>query len=165
MEESIEKNRIPEDSFPSLLIRHSEAITRDDMQEIDYHIQAHENYMYTFFKHIKKEAIYKIKVDNHEGYSFAPIQVKNISLRHSLNEKEYFRFLLNAPLPFLFIPSSKLREHSEMCKDAHYFQDGNQEGILMDLNFACQVGLDFMAAEYLKDPNVSSIYIGLVVIH
>jgi len=162
MEDAIEKNKIPKASFPSLIIRHSKAASNNSTREIDYHVQLHEIYMYTFFKSVKKNVIYNTSVNSFDGHTFAPIQIKNFSLRHKIDEEEYFNFLLGSPLPFVFVPDSKFKDHCEMCKGAYFFRDKDQEGILMNLDFACKVGLDFMAVEYLNRQDICSVYIGLV---
>lgn len=162
MEELIEKNSVPKEAFPKLILRHARELAQKGSSEVTYHRQLHEVYMYTFFRSIKRDAVCHIKVGRTEGFTVGPVSIGDLSLDRKLDEDEYFRFLLESPLPFAFIPEGRLEDHSGMCSGASFFRDIEKEGILMDLMFACSVGLDFLAAEYLARGDVSSVYIGLV---
>jgi hypothetical protein len=162
MEELVEKNTVPREAFPKLILRHAKELAQERSSEVVYHRQLHEMYMYTFFRSIKREAVCHIKIGRTEGFAMGPVSIGDLSLGNKLGEDEYFKFLLSSPLPFVFVPEGRLRDHSGMCKGASFFGDREQEGILMDLPFACNVGLDFLAAEYLARSDVSSVCIGLI---
>lgn len=162
MEELIKKSTIPAEAFPKLILRHARELTQGKNCEATYHRHLHEIYMYTFFKSIKKEGVHRIKVNSTEGFAISPVPTGNLSLGCKLEEYEYFKFLLSSPLPFVFVPDGRLSDHLDMCRGASFFRDSEKQGILMDLPFACSVGLDFLAAEYIARRDVACVYIGLV---
>lgn len=159
MEELVGKNAVPKDTFPKLILRHAGELAKGRMCEAACHRQLHEIYMYTFFRGVRKNAVCHIRVGDVQGFVVGVVCIGDMKLGCRLSEDEYFRFLLSSPLPFVFVPEGELKKHTSI---AGAFFLGDDEGILMDLPFACSVGLDFLAAEYLARSDVSSVYVGLV---
>ena len=162
MKEFSQKLQIESTSFPKLISKHLKEMVLKSDAEILYHQQAHEIYLYTFYKNIKFDYVSTVKINNFEGYALSPIEISSFSLKNSISCDKYFNTLLNAPIPFIFIPKNiEFSKLKEFCKGAFKFEDSGKEGILMDLAFACSVGIDFIACEYLLRKDISILYIGL----
>lgn len=158
----IENNTIPAKTFPYLLKRHSDQLKSSNVNEKLKIIQQHEIYMYLFYSEFKPEHSFEIKVANSMGIILSNINVENINLDDNVDEKYFYNFLLEAPLPFIFIPKD-VHSNLKLCEGAKKFTSGESHGVLIDLNFAEQIGLGFMASNFIKKEGVHMLFIGFIV--
>ncbi len=162
MDEFLHELTVPEMALPKLLEKHSEEIKSNSDSESLYYKQAHEIYMYQFFKHCKLDCFSRIEVNKVNGIALSPIRMQSFVTYAPANENQFFASLLDAPVPFVFIPECNIENLENFCTGACHFKETNNEGILMDLIFANNVGMEFLASDFLLKSNVYSIYIGLV---
>ncbi|KAM0681057.1 hypothetical protein GINT2_000840 [Glugoides intestinalis] len=162
MDEFLHELTIPEMAFPKLLEKHSEEIKSNPDSEILYYKQTHEIYMYEFFKYCKLDCFSRIEVNKVSGVAVSPIRLQSLITYAPANENQFFSSLLNAPVPFVFIPECNIGNLENFCIGASHFKEANNEGILMDLRFASNVGMEFLAADILLESNVYFLYIGLI---
>ncbi|ELA41383.1 uncharacterized protein VICG_01624 [Vittaforma corneae ATCC 50505] len=162
MDEFFQKNTLPETIFPKLLIKHSEEVRSSPESEVLYYKQAHEVYMYEFFKHCKLDCASEIEVNNVKGIAMSPIRLGSFSTSDSVNEDHFFKMLVKAPVPFVYIPHGNVAASLKVCSGACSFRESEAEGILMDLGFACELGIDFLATDFLLKSEVYCVYVGVV---
>ena len=161
MDDFLHELTVPDIVFPKLLEKHSEEIQSNSDSEILYYKQAHEIYMYQFFKYCKLDCFTQIEVNKVCGTALSPIRLQSFSTYAPANENQFFASLLHAPVPFVFIPEGNVGTLENFCTGACHFKESSNEGILMDLRFASNIGIEFLAADFLLKGNVYSIYIGL----
>lgn len=164
MDKLLRSNTIASYACPHLVYRHTRQLAELPNSRILYYKQAHEIYVYTYFKNVHLSSHTAVLVNNLHGCIRGAVDVKDIQLGHSVNEEFFYDALKFVPCPFIFIPDAALTELSGFCKEAHRFVDGQKEGILMSIEFASGVGIDFIGAEYLQKNNTAIYYIGLVYI-
>jgi hypothetical protein len=162
MEELKHKLELESCSFPKLLTKHLLEIENSEDSEILYHRQAHEIYMYTFFRNLKFDCISQIKIDSIDGYSISNVKLNSIQLGNSIAENEFFDKLLFAPYPFIFVPNCDYSQVKNFCNGALSFKGEGLEGVLMDLSFASKVGIDFVAVDFLQREDIAFLFIGIV---
>lgn len=162
MDELNQKLEIESQSFPILISKHLAEINNNEDSELLYFKQAHEIYMYTFFKNLKLDCISSINIGNIQGHTISHVNLQSFSLLNAVSEKEYFDKLLYAPYPFIFIPNGEFVQFKNFCNGAFSFKGRTHEGVLMDLNFACKVGIDFLACEFLQREEIAFVFIGIV---
>lgn len=155
----IDSITVPKLVFPVLLLRHSNM--SKNSSEISQSIQLHEFYLYLFYKNFTFNFSSSLCVNSINGTVYANTKISSLNLKETVNFDFYFNFLLNSPLPFIFAPNGKIVELQSFCNGCFYFRDNENEGILMNLSFASEVGLNFLAFEFLKGKNIHSVYIGL----
>lgn len=146
--------------FPKLIEKHAAEIEAAPDAELLYHRQLHEIYTYEFLSRCKLEEIGEIQINEIRGAVLAPVRVKGFSLGGRVSEGHFFSFLLRAPLPFVFVPVGSVES---FCRGIFSFRDGSREGVLMDLETACEFGVEFLAGEVLRREGVYSVFIGLLV--
>lgn len=160
------KNHIlPPKAFPKLLEKHSEEIKQNQESESLYYKQAHEIYMYEFFEFCGLDYTSKIEINKVKGIAMCPIKLSNFSANTKSSEEEFFKMLIKSPVPFVFIPQDKVLDSLKLCSGAVSFRESEKQGILMDLEFACELGIDFLATEFLMRKDVFQVYVGVVHCH
>lgn len=130
-----------------------------------YYAQMHEIHTYSYFRNARLDAVAEISVDGIRGHALSPVDLRSFSLLAAVDEEYFYGVLRHAPVPFMFIPSATLAEVAGLCRGAFSFRDGHREGIMMSLEFAARVGIDFIGAEYLLRREVVVYYIGLLFNH
>ncbi|KAI5149117.1 hypothetical protein ENBRE01_0705 [Enteropsectra breve] len=162
MEEAIRKNTVKMSVFPSLVHRHEKQQRKNKNEHILYYKQTHEMFMFSYYYNLKLEQASKLSVNGVEGYAMSNISINSMRTSGPASYETFYSALLYAPEPFVFIPSASLHELKSFCPGAFCFADGRKKGILMDLHFAGDVGLDFLASEYLMRSDVCMVYIGII---
>ncbi|KAI5168530.1 hypothetical protein PAEPH01_0211 [Pancytospora epiphaga] len=162
MEEKLLKNRISEDTNPALLERHIKQLHANPESRLLYHIQVHETYMYTYFRNVPLSSTSLISVNEIKGHAVGVIDHGNITLVRPVDEKYFYSTLLCAPHPFFFVPSVELAKIKGFCEGAFSIESMGRHGILMDIDFACKVGIEFIGLSYLISGEVKKYYIGLI---
>jgi len=157
MEEAIKKNSLVPLIFPKLDVRHAEQYKAEKENTLLYHKQIHERYMYMYFSVAKLSFMDSIKISKGDGIVASSTPIGSFDLKESANEEIFYQSLMYAPTPFVFIPKSPVS-----CRGARVFTYEKFKGILMNLNFAVNVGIDFLAADYLMRRDVSECYVGLL---
>jgi len=160
MDGFIDKEILPDGVSPKLLMRHSEALKSNPESEVVAYFQAHELYMYEFFRRCRLSCTSRIEVNGIKGVALSPVEIGSFTLGGRVDEEVFFRMLLKAPVPFLFLPEGDVRVGLGVCEGMVSFKNG----ILMDLGSACAVGVEFIAAETLETEGVHVVYIGLMCI-
>jgi hypothetical protein len=162
MNEYLKKNTVPSTIFPKLLFKHSLEIKENPESETLCYQQAHEIYMYEFFKNCKLECKSEITINKVKGIAICPILLRSFTLISRVDEEGFFKILTKAPLPFVFIPYGKVCQNLNLCNGAFDFRESEKVGILMNLEFAGNVGVDFLATPFLIEKEAFNVYIGIV---
>lgn len=162
MDELNHKFEIESHSFPMLTSKHLAEISNNENSELLYYKQAHEAYMYTFFKNLNLDCVSSISIGDVQGHVISHVNIQSFNLTNNASEDKYFHKLLYAPYPFIFIPNGEFSQCKNFCTGACFFKGNQQEGILMSLNFAVKVGIDFLASEFLQREDVAFVFIGIV---
>jgi hypothetical protein len=165
VEDIIHRNTVPSMTFPILFKRHHEQLCMPNLSESLHLIQQHETYMYTFFSILKLDITQKITIDAIknpiDGVAVASIQMENISFVNEITPDYFYEFLLEAPLSFVFVPD-EVHKSMSLCNGGYSFISGSNKGVLMDIEFAIKVGVDFIAADYINKKDIYSVYIGFI---
>lgn len=168
LDELVNSRTIPGVVFPELLARHKIQLKENNDDVFLYSRQVHEIYVYTFFKNSELSAVSEIVVENStnsrkmDGNVLGLINMGNINVYEKVNADIFYNKLLNAPLPFVFIPNGSVDEASKFIKGVAEFKNEGLEGLMMDLVSASNLGLGFICADLLKRNGVVVSYIGIV---
>lgn len=162
MDNFFQRNTLPDAIFPKLLAKHSEEVRNNPESEVLYYRQAHEIYMYEFFRHCRMDCASEVEVNDVKGVAVSPVRIGSFSTGSRVDGDYFFRALTKAPVPFVYIPHGSIAALPKVCDGACSFRESEKEGILMDLESACELGIDFLAADFLLGSGVYCVYVGVV---
>ncbi len=175
----INKQTAPKYLFPELIDRHF----NQSKTHLNFFKQLHEHYLYTFFYNTPLNCSISTEINGFKGVIKSPIDIREFmnniegnfssfysnkdgvvyfNLNNQVSNKDaFFDVLKYSPIPFLFIPLGDYNKFSSFIeKNSSAFVFDN--GIIMDLDYALSVGVDFIGGDVLSTEQVGLYYIGFI---
>jgi hypothetical protein len=127
---------------------------------------AHESYMLYYYRNVRLEYTNYASVTI-DGRSIAGavrslFPVGDMALSNAVDASVFYDLLLYTPVPFVFVPSSRLGEHSPLMSGVHEGKCGERAVLFMDSHSVGELELVEVVRELIYDPQVFSFYVGFI---